>query len=312
MLMVGAVRPGLEHDVGHSEGTFCISGGNGALWGSGAACDVPFATGDRIGMLLDLDAGWMHFFRNGKQCGPGFAEGVTGPVVRAVQLFSNQRVTALPGAAPPHFSATPDSKPQQCDGAIDGASNVPVHTGAGAGAGTKQQAELAEQRAAEAEQQAARTARCLAMAAQRATAGEQRAATAEQRAAAAEQRAAAAEQRVAVLEAQLGARTSAGAIDLESASSCGQGGGAGGQVGGSGSPPAGLGLAQLHAAQQQVLQVKQEKDDLNEELEDKDELCQQVVLSEDRKHDAIDRLKARLRTAGVEEHEISALAALQW
>jgi hypothetical protein len=34
-----------------------------------------------------------------------------------------------------------------------------------------------------------------------------------------------------------------------------------------------------------------------------------VVLSEDRKNDAIDRLKARLRAAGVGEHETGALAA---
>jgi hypothetical protein len=32
-----------------------------------------------------------------------------------------------------------------------------------------------------------------------------------------------------------------------------------------------------------------------------------VVLSEDRKNDAIDRLKARLREAGVGEHEIAGL-----
>ena len=34
-----------------------------------------FAAGDRIGVLLDLDAGWMRFDRNGKRCGPGFTEG---------------------------------------------------------------------------------------------------------------------------------------------------------------------------------------------------------------------------------------------
>ena len=55
------------------------------------------------------------------------------------------------------------------------------------------------------------------------------------------------------------------------------------------------------------MQVKQEKAEAEEELEDKDELCQQVVLSEDRKNSAIDRLKARLREAGVGEHEIAGL-----
>jgi hypothetical protein len=70
-------------------------------------------------------------------------------------------------------------------------------------------------------------------------------------------------------------------------------------------------LAQLHASHQALVQVKQEKAEAEEELEDKDELCQQVVLSEDRKNDAIDRLKARLRAAGVAEHEVGALAALR-
>ena len=56
-----------------------------------------------------------------------------------------------------------------------------------------------------------------------------------------------------------------------------------------------------------ALQVKQEKADMGEELAGKDELCGQVVLSEDRKNDTIDRLKARLREAGVGEHEIAGL-----
>jgi hypothetical protein len=50
-----------------------------------------FATGDRIGVLLDLDAGWMCLYRNGKQCGPGYTEGVTGPLVRGVQLGTEAR-----------------------------------------------------------------------------------------------------------------------------------------------------------------------------------------------------------------------------
>ena len=53
-------------------------------------------------MLLDLDAGWMRLYRNGKRCGPGFTEGVTGPLVRAAQLFLlNEKVTVLPGAVAP-------------------------------------------------------------------------------------------------------------------------------------------------------------------------------------------------------------------
>ena len=53
-------------------------------------------------MLLDLDAGWMRLYRNGKRCGPGFTEGVTGPLVRAAQMYRvDDKVTVLPGAVAP-------------------------------------------------------------------------------------------------------------------------------------------------------------------------------------------------------------------
>ena len=53
-------------------------------------------------MLLDLDAGWMRIYRNGKRCGPGFTEGVTGPLARAAQLcYKDDKVTVLPGAVAP-------------------------------------------------------------------------------------------------------------------------------------------------------------------------------------------------------------------
>jgi hypothetical protein len=60
-------------------------------------------SGDRIGVLLDLDAGWMRFFRNGQLYGPGFTEGVTGPLVRAAELgyFAGDQLTALPAAVAP-------------------------------------------------------------------------------------------------------------------------------------------------------------------------------------------------------------------
>ena len=77
--MVGAVRPGLDHDKNHMHGNdaYVISGASGSLWGNGKKRADPqgeFATGDRIGVLLDLDAGWMRIYRNGKRCGPGFTE----------------------------------------------------------------------------------------------------------------------------------------------------------------------------------------------------------------------------------------------
>ena len=105
--MVGAVRPGLDHDKSHctTNDAYFIHGFSGALWGNGksnADKQGPFASGDRIGVLLDLDAGWMRLYRNGKRCGPGFTEGVTGPLVRAAQLiYVGNKVTVLPGAVAP-------------------------------------------------------------------------------------------------------------------------------------------------------------------------------------------------------------------
>jgi hypothetical protein len=105
---IGAVRPGLDHDKGHMNGNdaYFIFGGNGGLCGNGkrgADKQGMFATGDRIGVLLDLDAGWMRFYRNRKRCGPGYTEGVTGPLLRAVQFagLAGDKVTVLPGAVAP-------------------------------------------------------------------------------------------------------------------------------------------------------------------------------------------------------------------
>jgi hypothetical protein len=106
-VMVGAVRPGLDHDKEHehSNDAYYITGYTGSLCGNGKSYTDPqgmFATGDRIGVLLDLDAGWMRIYRNGKRCGPGFTEGVTGPLVRAAQLCDKgDKLTVLPGAVAP-------------------------------------------------------------------------------------------------------------------------------------------------------------------------------------------------------------------
>jgi hypothetical protein len=106
-LMVGAVRPCLDHDKPHHRGNdaYFNWGYNGALYGNGkrgADKQGKFAQGDRIGVLLDLDAGWMRLYRNGERCGPGFAEGVTGPLVRAAQMYHpGDKMTVLPGAVAP-------------------------------------------------------------------------------------------------------------------------------------------------------------------------------------------------------------------
>jgi hypothetical protein len=111
--MFGAVRPGLDHDKHHHGGNdaYFIYGYNGALYGNGKSGADPqgsFATGDRIGVLLDLDAGWMRFYRNRKRCGPGFTEGVTGPLVRAVQLGGGDKIMVLPGAVAPEGAGGAD------------------------------------------------------------------------------------------------------------------------------------------------------------------------------------------------------------
>ena len=114
-VMVGAVRPGLDHDEDQSYGNdaYFIYGYDGSLFGNGksfADMQGDFATGDRIGVLLDLDAGWMRFYRNRKRCGPGFTEGVTGPLVRAAEIggYAGDTVTVLPGAVAPEGAGDAD------------------------------------------------------------------------------------------------------------------------------------------------------------------------------------------------------------
>jgi hypothetical protein len=105
--MVGAARPGVDHDALDSDSdTYCIWGFTGGLYGNGKLNADPqgelLQQGDRIGVLLDLDAGWMRFYRNGKRFGPGYTSGVTGPLVRAAQLLQRGiKVTVLPGALMP-------------------------------------------------------------------------------------------------------------------------------------------------------------------------------------------------------------------
>ena len=126
-IMVGAVRPGLDHNKTHHDTSdaYYIFGGHGALYGGNGKPNADsqgqsilslasgmtgqFATGDRIGVLLDLDAGWMRFYRNGKRCGPGNTEGVTGPLVRAAQLYYEcDNATAVPSAVAPEGAGGAD------------------------------------------------------------------------------------------------------------------------------------------------------------------------------------------------------------
>jgi hypothetical protein len=111
---VGAVRPGLDHNEDHhdSDDVYYIWGRDGTLYGNGkygADKQGGFAKGDRIGVLLDLDAGWLRIYRNDKRWGPGFTEGVTGPLVRAVQLYiDGEKAVVLPGAVAPEGAGAAD------------------------------------------------------------------------------------------------------------------------------------------------------------------------------------------------------------
>jgi hypothetical protein len=110
MMFIGISRPNLD-PRGHFYRRDCTDGWfiypkEGTLWGNGKASHDAtggYKQGDRVGMLLDLDNGTLRFFKNGVQHGPGYAAGsVTGPVVAAVQMFSeNQSVRMLPNAQAP-------------------------------------------------------------------------------------------------------------------------------------------------------------------------------------------------------------------
>jgi hypothetical protein len=114
-ICIGAMPPSKEAvGIFPEEDDYFINGFHACLQGNGcSASGGPqpgrfsstqgrFAEGDRIGVLLDLDAATMCFYRNGRWCGQGFAGGVKGPLVRAVKLSSGgNQVTVLPGAATP-------------------------------------------------------------------------------------------------------------------------------------------------------------------------------------------------------------------
>jgi len=100
VFFVGAVRPGLDHNKCHcyTNDAYFIQTHDGSLCGNGRTRTDPqgqFALGDRIGVWVDLDAGWLRFYRNGKRCGSGFTEGVTGPLVRGKKIQEVKRFIEL-------------------------------------------------------------------------------------------------------------------------------------------------------------------------------------------------------------------------
>ena len=85
------MRPGLSHDKhhGNTNGAYLIGlDGNGKSYPArqGIRGGPPEGEGGRIGVLLDLDAGWMRFCRKGKLAG-AYRQG--------------DRLAVLPGAVAP-------------------------------------------------------------------------------------------------------------------------------------------------------------------------------------------------------------------
>jgi hypothetical protein len=109
-ICIGVSRPNLS-PIGRYWRRECTDGwfshtNSGSLCGNGKAHDDAagrYKQGDHVGVLLDLDNGSLHFFKNGVQHGPGYPAGsVTGPVVHAVQMFGkDESVRLLPNAEAP-------------------------------------------------------------------------------------------------------------------------------------------------------------------------------------------------------------------
>ena len=99
-VFIGVTRPGLDLEKKHydTDNAWYFFGYSGTLCGNGKSWRDPqgrIAVGDRIGMLLDWDAGSLRFYRNGQVYGPGFPSGVTGPLVRTVEFSRSGIVVTL-------------------------------------------------------------------------------------------------------------------------------------------------------------------------------------------------------------------------
>jgi hypothetical protein len=111
-LLVGIARPGLDTANGidyalkECKDAWFMHANSGTLYGNGkfeSDRAGAFAAGAKLGVLLDLDAGSVLFFKNGAKHGPGWTVGsVTGPVVLAVQmLHTGHGVEVVAGAVRP-------------------------------------------------------------------------------------------------------------------------------------------------------------------------------------------------------------------
>jgi hypothetical protein len=94
---VGVTRPYLvpkgDYSWVDSTSGWFMNTCDGVLCGNGKEYDDAagsYNEGDRVGVLLNLNDGSIHFFKNGVQHGPGYAAGsVTGPTVHALQMYND-------------------------------------------------------------------------------------------------------------------------------------------------------------------------------------------------------------------------------
>jgi hypothetical protein len=109
-IFIGISRPNLDPTGKYLQrgctNSWLICADNGALYGNDKQNNDGaggYTQGERVGVLLDLDNGSLHFFKNGVAHGSGYVAGsVTGPVVHALQVFyADKSVRLLPDAQAP-------------------------------------------------------------------------------------------------------------------------------------------------------------------------------------------------------------------
>jgi hypothetical protein len=87
----------IDRDACSCSASYFLNAQTGGLHGNGKQDSDPqgmLTTGDIIGVLVDLDVGWLRFYRNGARYGLGYTEGVTGPLVCAARLGSKSKSTS--------------------------------------------------------------------------------------------------------------------------------------------------------------------------------------------------------------------------
>ena len=109
--MFGVLRPGWDVEGGagtiHEDGHCFYYTGSGGCWPDHQTWEgiqPAREQGDRIGMLLDLDQGSMTVWKNDEKLGVMVAEGLSGPLCWAVEMYyhgNSARIDSAPAPASP-------------------------------------------------------------------------------------------------------------------------------------------------------------------------------------------------------------------